>query len=445
MNFIQFPKGFLWGSGTSAYQIEGGWNADGKGESIWDRWCHTPGHIKNNDTGDVACDHYHRWEEDVDLMARLGLKSYRFSISWPRVLPAGRGALNQPGLDFYDRLVDRLLLKGIQPCVTLFHWDLPQALQDEGGWIEPGTIEAFGEYTALMVRHLGDRVKLWATLNEPGMGSFAGYQGIGHPPGVNDFRLSLQVAHNLMLAHGAGVQALRAERADAQAGIVIDFWPVDPVTGSNADRQAAELFWQQRFTWFLDPLLRGAYPPLAWEAAGADAPKVGPGDFELMGQRLDWMGVNYYSRILMSAEKGRVREIAGAEYTGLNWEIHPQSLYRLLMLLKDEYPIPPLYIAENGAAFPDELATGEDGQMAVHDEGRTAYLRAHFIQAHQAMQAGVDLRGYFVWSLLDNFEWLQGYAARFGIVFVDYPTQRRVAKDSALWYARVIARNGLEA
>jgi beta-glucosidase len=435
----QFPKDFLWGAGTSAYQIEGGWDADGKGESIWDRWSHTPGHVKNGDTGDVACDHYHRWSEDVDLMSDLGLKAYRFSISWPRVLPGGRRELNQPGLDFYSRLVDRLLEKGIQPCVTLFHWDLPQALQEEGGWLTSGTLEAFGEYAGIMARTLGDRVKMWATLNEPGMSAFAGYQGSGHPPGLDNFGQSLQAAHNILMAHGLGVQALRSERADLQAGIVLDFWPVYPATDQEDEQQAAELIWQRRFTWFLDPVLLGEYPALAWKAAGDKAPRLQPGDLDLIRQPLDWLGVNFYSRMVIDAKDSRVSEIPGSKYTGLGWEIHPTSLYLLLKRLSDQYPSPPLYIAENGAAFPDDIAS--DGK--VHDSDRVSYLREHFQQAYRAIQDGVDLRGYIVWSLFDNFEWLQGYDARFGIVYVDYPTQRRIPKDSALFYRQVIADNGL--
>ncbi len=440
-NFVQFPKGFLWGAGTSSYQIEGGWNADGKGESIWDRWSHTPGHIKNGDTGDVAIDHYHLWDSDVDLMASLGLKSYRFSISWPRVLPTGRGAINQAGLDFYSRLVDRLLEKSIQPCITLFHWDLPQALQEEGGWLAPATRQAYADYAGQMARHLGDRVKMWATFNEPAMATMAGYQGYGFPPGENDQSKALLSAHNILLAHGLGMQALRAERPDVQAGIVVDFWPSDPATASDADRQAADMVWQSRFIWFLDPLLKGAYPGRAWEAVKEYAPPIQPGDFALMGQPLDWLGVNFYSRMVISAESGRMRDLPGAEYTGLHWEIHPQSLYRLLMLLKNDYRVPPLYIAENGAAFPDEVAP--DGK--VHDTARIAYLKAHFQQARRAIQEGVDLRGYYVWSLFDNFEWLQGFDARFGIVYIDYQTQQRIPKESALWYAQVIAQNGFQA
>ena len=439
-SIIQFPGDFLWGAGTSAYQIEGGWNADGKGESVWDRWCHTPGHVSNGDTGDVACNHYHLWEEDVDLMARLGLKSYRFSISWPRVLPTGRGSVNRPGLDFYARLVDRLLEKGIQPNITLFHWDLPQALEDKGGWLDRSTAEAFAEYAELLTGSLGDRVKLWSTLNEPGMPSFGGYRGEGWPPGANDLGQALQAAHNLLVAHGMAVQAMRAARPDVQVGIVVDFWPVDTENDSEALRHQAEMIWQGRFTWFLDPILRGAYPSPTWEAVGENQPEIAPGDFELMGQPLDWLGVNFYSRVWLTESGNWSARAPEAEYTDLGWEVHPESLYWLLTMLKDEYNPPPLYVTENGAFFQDIVTP--DGR--VHDNRRTDYLKAHFQQAHRAMQAGVDLRGYYVWSLFDNFEWLKGYDPRFGIIYVDYATQKRIPKDSALWYAQVIANSGFQ-
>ncbi len=433
---LTFPEGFLWGAATAAYQIEGAWNADGKGESIWDRFCHTPAHIENDDTGDVACDHYHRWREDVALMRQLGLQAYRFSVSWPRVIPAGRGAVNPPGLDFYDRLVDALLAADIQPFVTLYHWDLPQALQDRGGWGRRDTCGYFADYADVMARRLGDRVRYWATFNEPWVVAFVGHHYGWHAPGLQDEALALQVAHHLLVAHGLATQALRAANARLQVGIVLNTRPVEPATDREPDRALAEQAWQRNEGWFLDPLLRAQYPPAAWADYGDRTPAVQPGDMALIAQTLDWLGVNYYSRGV--AQEGRIiSPVPGSEYTDMGWEIHAPALRRLLVRLKQEYPIPPLYITENGAAFPDQVSP--DGR--VHDPRRIAYLHDHLVQARLAIDDGVDLRGYFAWSLLDNFEWAYGYSKRFGLVYVDYATQQRIVKDSGEWYARVIAAN----
>lgn len=439
MSTLTFPPGFLWGAATSAYQIEGGWNADGKGESIWDRFCHTPDHIENDDTGDVACDHYHRWREDVTLMRRLGLQAYRFSVSWPRVIPAGRGAVNPPGLDFYDRLVDALLAAGIQPFVTLYHWDLPQALQDRGGWGVRDTCGYFADYADRLARRLGDRVRYWATFNEPWVTAFVGHYYGWHAPGLQDEALALQVAHHLLVAHGLATQALRAADARLQVGIVLNTRVVEPATDLEQDRVLVEQYWQRNEGWFLDPLLRAQYPPAAWEDYGDRAPAVQPGDMPLIAQPLDWLGVNYYSRGV--AQEGQILDpVPGSEYTDMGWEVHAPALRRLLVRLKRDYPIPPLYITENGAAFPDQVSP--DGR--VHDPRRIAYLRDHIIQARLALDDGVDMRGYFVWSLLDNFEWAHGYSKRFGLVYVDYATQERIVKDSGEWYAQVIACHGVE-
>jgi len=439
MHILTFPDDFLWGAATAAYQIEGAWNEDGKGESIWDRFCHTPDHIENDDTGDVACDHYHRWREDVALMQRLGLPAYRFSVSWPRVIPAGRGAVNPPGLDFYDRLVDALLAAGIQPFLTLYHWDLPQALQDRGGWGARDTCGYFADYADRLARRLGDRVRHWATFNEPWVVAFVGHQYGWHAPGLQDEALTLQVAHHLLVAHGLATQALRAADARLQVGIVLNTRPVEPATDLEQDRALADQYWQRNEGWFLDPLLRAEYPPAAWEDYGDRRPAVQPGDMSLIAQLLDWLGVNYYSRGM--AQQGQILDpVPGSEYTDMGWEIHAPALRRLLVRLKRDYPVPPLYITENGAAFPDQVSP--DGR--VHDPRRIAYLRDHLIQARLAIADGVDLRGYFVWSLLDNFEWAHGYAKRFGLIYVDYATQQRIVKDSGEWYARVIAHNGVE-
>ena len=437
METKKFPKDFVWGAATAAYQIEGAWNADGKGESIWDRFAHTPGKIDNGDTGDVACDHYHRYRDDVALMRQLGLRAYRFSISWPRVLPAGRGATNPAGLDFYERLVDELLAANIQPYVTLYHWDLPQAL--EGGWVNRDTAGYFADYAALVVRRLGDRVRTWTTLNEPWVSAFIGYREGQHAPGLQDEKLALQAAHHLLVAHGLAAQAMRAISAQLNVGIVLDMFPVEAGTDSAQDQVIADSAWQHRTGWFIDPLLRASYPSDAWRTLGNNAPAVSPDDFALIAQPLDFLGVNYYSRELI--QKGvSIKLVPGSEYTEMGWEVHAPALGRLLLRLKRDYALPPIYITENGAAFRDEIST--DGR--IHDPRRLNYVREHLRELHQAIEAGVDMRGYFLWSLFDNFEWSFGFSKRFGIVYVDYATQKRIIKDSGEWYARVIAQNEIE-
>ena len=416
METKKFPKDFVWGAATAAYQIEGAWNADGKGESIWDRFAHTPGKIDNGDTGDVACDHYHRYRDDVALMRQLGLRAYRFSISWPRVLPAGRGALNPAGLDFYERIVDELLAANIQPYVTLYHWDLPQAL--EGGWVNRDTAGYFADYAALVVRRLGDRVRTWTTLNEPWVSAFIGYREGQHAPGLQDEKLALQAAHHLLVAHGLAAQAMRAISAQLNVGIVLDMFPVEAGTDSAQDQVIADSAWQHRTGWFIDPLLRASYPSDAWRTLGNNAPAVSPDDFALIAQPLDFLGVNYYSRELI--QKGvSIKLVPGSEYTEMGWEVHAPALGRLLLRLKRDYALPPIYITENGAAFRDEIST--DGR--IHDPRRLNYVREHLRELHQAIEAGVDMRGYFLWSLFDNFEWSFGFSKRFGIVYVDYATR----------------------
>lgn len=434
-----FPHNFLWGAATASYQIEGAWDADGKGESIWDRFSHTPGKIEDNSTGDVACGHYRRWREDVALMRRLGLKAYRFSTSWPRVLPCGRGRLEPRGLDFYDRLVDALCAANIEPFLTLYHWDLPQALQDEGGWTNRDVCHAFADYAALMVKRLGDRVKYWTTFNEPAVAAFDGNLTGEHAPGIQDPRVAYQVAHNLMVAHGLVVQAVRAARSDVDAGIVLNLWTSDPASDSPADFAAAELAWQRGEALFLDAVFKGYYPPAVYDLLGGAMPEIRSGDMALIAQELDYVGINFYSRNLVGAE-GNVNPVPGAEYTEMGWEVCASALRRLLNRINRDYRLPPIYITENGAAFKDEVSA--DGK--IHDPRRLDYLKDHFIQTRLAMQDGVDVRGYFVWSLLDNFEWGHGYSKRFGIVRVDYETQERAVKDSGEWYARVIAANAVE-
>ncbi|MBI4532989.1 MAG: beta-glucosidase [Candidatus Melainabacteria bacterium] len=437
-NNTLFPQGFVWGAATAAYQIEGAWNLDGKGESIWDAFSHTPGKVANGDTADVSCDHYHRFAEDIALMRQMGLKAYRFSISWPRVLPTGRGPVNWVGLDFYDRLVDTLLVAGIEPYITLYHWDLPQVFQDIGGWENREVASYFADYASVLVNRLGDRVRFWITLNEPWVVAFLGYRTGEHAPGITDEKRALQVAHNLLVAHGLAAQALRTHMPGAQVGIALNLWPTESVSNASEDIAAAELAWQKDCGWFLSPLLKASYPSDVWEKYGELVPDVAPGDLALISQRLDFLGINYYSRTVMSAQ-GTVSPVAGSQYTEMGWEVQAPALRRLLVRLKKDYQAIPLYITENGCAFKDEMS--QDGQ--VHDQKRIDFLQQHLSQARLAIGDGVDLRGFFVWSLMDNFEWAHGFNKRFGLVYVDYPTQKRIVKDSGKWYAQVIKQNGV--
>lgn len=432
-----FPSDFLWGSATASYQVEGAAFEDGKGESIWDRFSHTPGKIKNGDTGDVACDHYHRYLEDVEIMRTLGMKAYRFSIGWPRILPEGDSAVNQAGLDFYDRVVDAVLDAGIVPLATLYHWDLPQALQDrQGGWASRAIVPQFAHYADVVSRRLGDRVKLWATLNEPHVITFTGHEYGHHAPGITDRAIAAQVAHHLLLAHGTAVPVLRANiGADAQIGIVNNQAYFDTLPGAlepdRVQRDMADAFVNRIF---MDPIFRGHYPTAVKNAPGFAELTIKPGDFEIIQAPLDFVGINYYSRHVI----GQARN-PDAEYTTMGWEVYPDGLYKTLTRVHQEYKPKAIYITENGAAFEDTVA--EDG--CVHDERRVAYLREHFRRAAQAIQDGVPLRGYFVWSLMDNFEWAHGYSQRFGIVRVEYETGQRIPKDSAAYYQSVIRANGV--
>ncbi len=439
-----FPDGFLWGTATAAYQIEGAVRADGRGPSIWDTFSHTPGKVDGGDTGDVACDHYHRWRQDVTLMRELGLRAYRFSVAWPRVLPEGARRVNQPGLDFYRRLVDGLLDAGVTPMLTLYHWDLPQALQDRGGWASRATVDAFAAYADVVSRALADRVPLWITHNEPWVVTHLGHVTGQHAPGVTDPSVGLQVAHHLLRSHGQAVLALRANGA-SQVGITLNLSPVSPASGRDQDAAAAQRAdgWLNR--WFLDPVLRGRYPADLWEwfATSGITPEVRDGDLEAIAQPVDFLGVNYYFRTVATDDPAGLvgyRQVdQPGKHTAMGWEVCPQGLERLLTRLQRDYAPPALYVTENGAAFDDRVDA--DGQ--VRDDRRVAYLDGHFRAAAQAIAAGVPLRGYFVWSLLDNFEWSYGYAKRFGIVHVDYATQRRTVKDSGRFVAAVARSNGL--
>ena len=430
----RFPQDFIWAVATSSFQIEGASREDGKGESIWDRFCTVPGVIADASNGDVACDHYHRLNSDLDLIASLGVNAYRFSVSWPRVQPAGQGAWNEKGLDFYERLVDGLLARGIKPHLTLNHWDLPQALQDEGGWTERATMDRFGEYALGMHRRLGDRVAAITTHNEPWVIAVLGHEQGIFAPGIKSRKTALQVAHHLLVSHGMAVQALRAEGCTADLGIVLNLAPMVPATGSAEDQQAALKADAAGRRWYTDPLFLGQYPQSVLDELGVDAPVIHPGDMTHIAAPIDYLGVNYYSRQVISASGPVDTKTTGLPLTEMGWEIYAQGLTDLLLLLHKDYKLPAVLITENGGAFKDPLTHGQ-----VHDADRTDYLRTHIAAMADAMDQGVPMAGYMVWSLMDNFEWSSGYAKRFGIVHVDYATQRRTLKDSALWYRDFLA------
>jgi beta-glucosidase len=443
---VQFPEHFRWGAGTYSYQVEGAANEDGRGESIWDRFCSIPGNILNGDSGLVACDHYHRYREDIGLMKELGVQMYHFSIAWPRIVPQGRGQINARGLAFYDRLVDTLLESGIEPYATLYHWDLPQILQDQqGGWGSRDTAYAFAEYVDIVSRHFGDRIHNWLTLNEPAVTAFEGYEEGIHAPGLHDTRLAWQTSHHFLLAHGLAIPIIRANGdAQTRVGITLNFTALDPATDAEEDREAVRFLDGKLHRWFLDSIFRGAYPADILARLGDLAPRVQPGDAEIIARPLDFMGANYYTRSVISKGNGDLTDfksvrVEGAEYTAMDWEVYPQGIYEMLTRLHREYAVPRIYLVENGSAFPDVVE--DDG--SVHDPRRINYLREHLLQVHAAVTQGVPLAGYSVWSLMDNFEWSLGYSMRFGIIHIDYATQKRTIKDSGYWYRNVIANHGL--
>lgn len=437
---MAFPRDFAWGVATASYQIEGAALEDGRGECIWHRFSHTPGTIADGSTGDVACDHYHRYRQDVTLMAELGLTAYRFSISWPRVLPAGTGAINPAGLDFYDRLVDELLAHRIQPFVTLYHWDLPQALQDRGGWENPDSVAWFADYAALMAQRLGDRVKHWITHNEPWVVSFLGnYLGI-HAPGKRDLAAAYTVAHHLLLSHGAAVPVIRQAAPDAQVGITLYLCQVEPASDSAADRQAAQRHDGYVNRWFLDAVFKGSYPQDMVTLVEPALQRIDPAAIRAAAVPLDFLGINYYTRNLIAAsETGPfyTQEVrpAGRPYTAMGWEVYPEGLRALLVRVWRDYAPRAIYITENGAAYDDpDVAEG-----IVEDPQRVHYYQLHLDACAAALAEGVPLKGYFAWSLIDNFEWAEGYRKRFGLVHVNYQTQVRTLKRSALFYRDFIA------
>jgi beta-glucosidase len=439
-------NGFVWGAATAAFQIEGATAADGRGESIWDRFAATAGKVASGDTGDPACEHYYRWQDDLDLMKSLGLEGYRFSISWPRIQPTGRGPANQSGLDFYRSLVEGMLERGIRPLATLYHWDLPQALQDEGGWASRDIVGWFTEYAAIVFDHLGDLVSDWITHNEPWVTSILGYAYGVKAPGISDWPIALRAAHHSLLAHGAAVKAYRDGGGTGTIGITLDLTVANPATPSPEDEAAAARLDGHHNRWFLDPVFRASYPA---ETVELYEQRLGPldfvhdGDLELIAQPIDFLGVNFYRPNLVEAlDDGSVlgfREVdVDVEHTSMGWPIIPTALTELLVRLQRDYGSVPFVITENGAAFDDQL----DGTDVVDDDRRVAYIAGHIDALERAREQGVDVRGYYVWSLLDNFEWEHGYGQRFGIVFVDFPTQRRIPKRSALWYRDLIRSNG---
>jgi beta-glucosidase len=437
----RFPPGFVFGVASSAYQNEGAFNEDGRGPSIWDAFTHQPGRTANGETGDVACDHYHRWAEDLDLMRDLGVDAYRFSVSWPRVLPEGTGGVNPLGLGFYDRLVDALLERRIDPVVTLYHWDLPQALQERGGWANPAAADWFAEYAGVLADRLGDRVRTWVTLNEPQVFAFTGHARGRHAPGLAHWPTALRVADTALAAHAAASARIRSAVPRARIGVALDLNWVEPATNSSADQQAALRHRALQQDWFLDPLFGRGYPDVALRAHAT----AGHLDGLALGKpphgALDFIGLNYYTRELVSADDDapfgfRVTAADGVRRTTMGWEVHPDGLRQVLRWLHATYAPPAIVVTENGAAFAE--AGPVDGEM-VDDGERQAYLADHVAAAAQALAEGVPLTGYFAWSLLDNFEWAEGYGQRFGIVRVDYTTLRRTLKASGTWYGSLLA------
>jgi len=433
----RFPADFVWGVATSSFQIEGAAQADGKGESIWDRFCRQPGAIADASNGDLACDHYHRLDADLDLIAGLGVDAYRFSMSWPRVQPDGQGAFNEAGLAFYERLVDGLIARGIKPYLTLNHWDLPQALQDRGGWAARETVQHFVAYARFVAQRLGDRVASITTHNEPWVVAVLGHETGIFAPGIRHRGTAMQVAHHLLLSHGLALQALRADGCKASLGIVLNLSPIGPATDSPEDVAAARLEDGRSVRWYMDPLFKGEYPADVWQHLGGDVPHIEPGDMAAIATPMDFLGINYYTRGVVSASGAWSAQTSGKPLTDMGWEIVPEGLTELLTRIHRDWTLPPLYVKENGAAFQDTPVPAAEGQPEggrIHDTERTGYIASHIAAVGDALAQGVPMAGYMVWSLLDNFEWASGYAKRFGIVHVDYATLTRTPKDSYLWY-----------
>jgi len=430
---------FLWGAATAAYQIEGAADQHGRTPSIWDTFAKTPGKIHNGDTGDVACDHYNRLEEDLDILVELGLNAYRFSISWSRILPTFEGSPNSEGIDFYNRLIDGLLRRGITPFLTMYHWDLPQYLHDRGGWNSRESVDWFANYTNVLIHAFGDRVKHWITINEPHCVAWFGYYRGWFAPGISDLQTSLNVAHHLLLAHGTAARIIKANIPDSKVGFAPGLTPVYAASNDRDDLLAAQFMDAYDLRWFLDPVYGKGYPSAALDRFNM-TPPIHDGDMEIIATPTDFLGVNFYLRQVVKSEPGsgffdvNGVDTPGTPATGMGWEINPEALTDLLLDLKSKYSIPEFFITENGSAWPDEL---KDGQ--VNDDQRIAYLKSHLEAMDVAISKGVPVHGYFAWSLLDNFEWTHGYSKRFGIVYVDFDSQQRIIKSSGRWYSRHIA------
>ncbi len=447
MSKLIFPKDFLWGVATASYQIEGGIKENGRGESIWDRFSHIPGKIIDGANGDIACDHYHLYPRDIQLMKDLGVKTYRLSISWPRIFPEGKGQPNSKEMDYYKKLLSLLVQHDIKPAVTLFHWDLPQKLQDKGGWANREMVGYFEEYARYVFQELGALVPIWITLNEPSVYTFVGHNEGRHAPGITDFSTALQVAHNLLLGHGRAVRAYREMGLKGEIGLSQNMTPMYPLSEKESDVAAARRcdgYWNR---WFNDPVLKGEYPGdmLEWYSGRVVLPEITKADLDIIKTPIDFLGVNNYfgSKVRQDDSKWPLslsESFIGEYRTEMGWGINPECFYDLLKRLGRDYPGVKIYITENGCAFKDQI--NRDGE--VLDDNRVDYLFNHFRSAHRAIREGVNIAGYYIWSLMDNFEWAEGYTKRFGIVYVDYPTQRRIIKKSGYWYRDVIMNNGFE-
>lgn len=447
MKELKFPEGFIWGTATSSYQIEGAWNEDGKGLSNWDVFSHKKGKIKDGTTGDIACDHYHRYKEDIKLMKELGYKAYRFSISWPRVFPEGKSKLNEKGLDFYKNLVDELLKNDIIPFPTIYHWDIPYVLEKQGGWYKRDTAFLLADYAEKVIKTLGDRVDYWITLNEPIVVYLLGHLFGQHPPAHKNFIKSFVVPHNLLLSHGLIVKRARAISSKLKIGITNAFMGVYPGTNDEEDILAADKMKNYTHRLFMDPIFKAKYPENIEKnfLFKLKPKKHYDEDMKIISEKIDFLGVNYYTRLLV--RKGNNPFIKfmpiqpkypGIKKTDMGWEVYPEGLYDLLKEIKENYNNPVIYITENGAAYKDELINGE-----VNDQERLEYIRDHIIMLDRAIKDGVNLKGYFVWSFIDNFEWTEGISKRFGLVYIDYPTQKRIVKKSGYWYSEIANSNKL--
>ncbi len=443
-----FGQDFFWGTSAASFQIEGAWNEDGKGESIWDRFCHIPGKVDNGDTGDVACDHYHRYPEDIAIMKQLGIQVQRLSISWPRIYPDGKGRINPKGIEFYQKVVDTMLENGIEPFVVLYHWDLPQKLSDLGGWLNPEIVNWFADFSRTVFRALKGKVKYWGTVLEPHVICYGGYNSYDTAPGIKDFSSALLAGHNLLKAHGRAVQIFREENPGGEIGLITCLPMTYPVTDSPEDLAAAERNDKHYRAWFLDPIFKGSYPADLWkwyEDHGVVLPEVTEEDLKLISEPIDFLGTNYYSADFVKAGSGswplmldQVKPDVEV-FTDMGWNVYPKGFYDTLMRTKRDYD-PKMVITENGAAFYDVV--NRDGRIA--DDSRIEYLYRHLKEVYRAKQDGARIMGYMVWSIMDNFEWSHGYSKRFGLVHIDYKTLKRTIKDSGYWYSNVIKNNGFE-